>query len=643
MVDCGALFSWGAPPVVRPASQLIQFAHFEADLRAGELYQDGRKIKIQERPFKILSILLESPGEVVTREDLRLRLWSADTFVDFDHSLAVAVSKIREALGDSAEEPRFIETVGRRGYRFLGACPHPEAVSTPLENDRPMLLSPSAAPITAAPTTWRKRAALSALILMLLAVTVAGTFYIRNRRSIAALPRISSLAVLPMVNLSGDPAQDYFSDGITDELITDLARLPGVRVISRTSTVHYKGTNKTIPQIARELNVDGVVEGTVVRLGDRVRIRTQLIYAPADQHLWAEAYEQNEKDVLTLQAGLAQEIAREIRLELTTDQRADLAAFHPVDPQVHELYLKGRYFWNKRDNEGLQKAVEYFRQALAKDPYYAEAYAGLADTYGLLGMMPEAKAAAEKALVLNNNLAEAHTSLGLIAPFMDWNWAASKMHFERAIALNPNYATAHHWYAEAYLMPNGQVDDALAELGVAQTLDPLSPIITTDLGKDLYLARRYDEAVIQLQHALEIDPNFVSAHNWLSDTFLEKGMYAEALAELEKTKPFKEDRVYIRQTAYLYARTGQNAEARRALAKSLRLSQGKPVSWGSVALIYAALGDKDNAFLWLEKAYDAKSSFVTTLKFWSVFDSIRSDARFTDLVRRVGLNNQRPT
>jgi tetratricopeptide (TPR) repeat protein len=258
-------------------------------------------------------------------------------------------------------------------------------------------------------------------------------------------------------------------------------------------------------------------------------------------------------------------------------------------------------------------------------------------------MMPEAKAAAEKALELNNNLAEAHTSLGLIAPFLDWNWAASKMHFERAIALNPNYATAHHWYAEAYLMPTGRVDDALAELRVAQKLDPLSPIITTDLGKDLYLARRYDEAVIQLQHALELDPNFVSAHNWLSDTLLEKGMYAEAMAELEKTKPFKEDRVYIRQTAYLYARTGQNAEARRALAKSLRLSQGKPVSWGSVALIYAALGDKDKAFLWLEKAYDAKSSFVTTLRFWSVFDSMRSDARFTDLVRRIGLNSQRPT
>jgi TolB-like protein/DNA-binding winged helix-turn-helix (wHTH) protein/Tfp pilus assembly protein PilF len=630
---------WGVPPVVRLASQSIQFADFEADLRAGELYQDGKRIKIQERPFRILSILLESPGEVVTREELRNRIWPADTFVDFDHSLAVAVNKIREALGDSAETPRFIETVGRRGYRFLGSLVRQEAEPIPLGSDTAFPREVEQIPSVTA--DWRRRAAFAAPLVALLALVAWGVLRLQSAQPMASasIPRISSLAVLPLENLSGDTTQDYFSEGMTDELITDLARLPGVRVISRTSTVHYKGTNKTIPQIARELKVDGVVEGTVVRLGDRVRIRAQLIYAPADQHLWAEAYERDEKDVLTLQAGLAQEIARKIRLELTTQQQTDLTASRPVDPQVHELYLRGRYFWNKRDDAGLHKAVEYFQQAMAKDPDYAEAYAGLADTYGLLGMMPEAKTAAERALQLNNNLAEAHTSLGLIAPFLDWNWADSKKHFERAITLNPNYATAHHWYAEAYLMPMGQVDAALAELREAQTLDPLSPSIATDLGKDLYLARSYDEAVIQLRRALELDPNFVSAHNWLSDTFLEKGMYAAATAELEKTKPFKEDRVYIRQTAYLYARMGKNAEGRRALVKSLKLSHGKPIGSGAVALTYAALGDKDKTFLWLEKAYAAKSSFVTTLKFWPVFDPIRSDARYTDLVRRVGLNH----
>jgi TolB-like protein/DNA-binding winged helix-turn-helix (wHTH) protein/Flp pilus assembly protein TadD len=623
--------------VVRPASQsqVIQFADFQADLRAGELYQSGRKIKLQERPFKILSILLESPGDVVTREELRQRIWPADTFVDFDHSLAVAVNKIREALGDSAETPCFIETVGRRGYRFLPTPSRPEPVFSAPAQESPLAPASSGAPSPVG--RWNRPAVLAIPATALLALIVWGASSLHSRRS-RDIPRVSSLAVLPLENLSGDPTQDYFSDGMTDELITDLARLPGVRVISRTSTVQYKRTNKTMPQIARELNVEGVVEGTVVRLGDRVRIRTQLIYAPADRHIWAEAYERDLKDVLALQADLAQEIARKIRLELTARQ-LDLSASHVVNPEVHELYLKGRYFWNKRDNAGLHKAVDYFQQAVTKDPNYAEAYAGLADAYGLLGMMSEAKTTAEKALRLNPDLAEAHTSLGLIAPFLDWNWAEGKKHFERALALNPNYATAHHWYAEAYLMPTGQVDSALSELRTAQTLDPLSPVITTDLGKDLYLARHYDEAVIELRRALELDPHFVSAHNWLSDTFLEKKMYAEATAELEKTKPFKEDRVYIRQTAYLYARMGRRVEARRALAKSFDLSRGKKVSMGAVALVYAALGDTDKTFSWLDKAYDAKSSFVTTLKFWSVFDPIRSDPRFTDLIRRVGLDN----
>jgi TolB-like protein/DNA-binding winged helix-turn-helix (wHTH) protein/Tfp pilus assembly protein PilF len=639
MVDCGALFDWGIPPVVRPVSQSqsIQFAGFEVHLHSGELYRDGKRIKIQERPFKILSILLESPGELVTREALRGRIWPADTFVDFDHSLAVAVNKIREALGDSAEVPRFIETVGRRGYRFLESPARPQAIPVLEENHQPLPQAVAAGSSRASRVGWRIAALM--MTVALLALIVWGSSQIRKRRSMASVPLISSLAVLPLENLSGDSTQDYFSDGMTDELITDLAKLPSVRVISRTSTAQYKGTKKTIPQIARELNVDALVEGTVVRLGNRVRIRTQLIYAPTDQHLWAEAYERDEKDVLALQASLAQEIARNIRLELTATEQASLSATYSVDPEVHELYLKGRYFWNRRDLAGLHKAAEYFQEAVSKDPNYAEAYAGLADSYGLLGMMPEAKAAAEKALTLNGDLAEAHTSLGLIAPFVDWNWSESKKHFERALTLNPNYATAHHWYAEAYLMPMGQVEDALAELRIAQTLDPLSPVITTDLGKDLYLARRYDKAEIQLRRALELDANFVSAHNWLSDTYLEEKKYAEAVAELEETKPFKEDRVYIRQTAYLHARMGNRAEAQRELAKSLELSEGKDVSLGAVALTYAALGDREKAFSWLEKAYVAKSSFLTTLKFWTVFDPIRSDARFTDLVRRVGLNH----
>jgi TolB-like protein/DNA-binding winged helix-turn-helix (wHTH) protein/Flp pilus assembly protein TadD len=625
------------------SSSPLCFADFEVDLRAGELFKLGKKVRIQERPFRVLSVLLERPGEVVTREELSRHIWSADTFVDFDHSLAVAINKLREALGDSAEKPRFVETVGRRGYRFL----------VPVEPAKPTKTEPNQSPTAALPSPPARIAdrriafAGSALTLLL----VLSFLLVRGWRPPAvasASPHISSIAVLPLKNLSSDPAQDYFVDGMTDELITDLAKLPGIRVISRTSSMHYQDTRKTMPEIARELNVDAVVEGTVARAGDRVRIRTQLIYAPMDRHLWAQAYERDLKDVLALQASLSQDIAGEIRLRLTSQQRASLAASRSVNPEAHELYLKGRYFWNKRNQEGFSKAIEYFQQAIARDPGYAAAYAGLADAYALSGgnqlvpmveVMPKAKAAAEKALELDGNLAEAHASLGLIAPFFGWNWTDAREHFAQAIALDPNYATAHHWYAEAYLMPMGRADEAIAEVRKAQELDPLSPVIETDLGKELYFARRYDEAIVEFRRALELDPNFISARNWLSDTFLEKGMFPEAIAELEKTKLFKEERVYVRQTAYLYARMGRRSEARTALTKSLQLSQGKQVSLGAVALVYAALGEKDRAFFWLEKAYAANSSFMTTLKYWSVFDPLRSDPRFAGLLGQVGLEN----
>jgi TolB-like protein/DNA-binding winged helix-turn-helix (wHTH) protein/Tfp pilus assembly protein PilF len=625
-------------------SSVLCFADFEVDLRSGRLRKKGMPLRLQEQPFRVLTALLESPGEVVTREELRTRLWPADTFVDFDHRLASAISKLRDALNDSAENPTFVETVGRRGYRFMV----PVEPVTPLEEDGHAQAVPES---PRAPLARRSRLSLPAWTVAALALLLVVTFLARRswRHPVAtapAVPRISSIAVLPLENLSNDPGQEYFVEGMTDEIITDLAKLPGIRIISRTSAIQYKGTHKTLPQIAREVNVDGVVEGTVLRDGNRVRIRAQLIYAPEDRHIWAQAYERDLRDVLTLQASLAQDIAHEIQIKLTTEEESNLTAVRPVNPEVHELYLKGRFFWNKRDPQGFAKAIDYFQQAIAKDPNYAPAYAGLADAYALSGgfnvipvreAMPRAKAAAERALQLDPNLAEAHASLGLIAPFINWNWAEAKEHYERAIALNPNYATAHHWYAEGYLIPMGRVDDALFQIRQAQELDPLSAVISTDKGKELYFARRYDEAILELRRALEVDPNFVSAHNWISDSLLEEGRYPEAIAELEKTKTFREERVYIRQTAYLHARMGKRAQAESELAKALQLSRGKPLSSGAVALTYAALGDKDKSFLWLEKAYTENSSFMTSLKFWSVFDPFRSDPRFARVLNRVGL------
>jgi TolB-like protein/DNA-binding winged helix-turn-helix (wHTH) protein/Flp pilus assembly protein TadD len=626
-----------------PAPHRVQFGDFEADLRAGELYRLDSKIKIQQLPFKLLSILLDHPGEVVTREELRRKLWAADTFLDFDHSLAVAVSKLREALGDSAEEPRFVETVGRRGYRFLVAIDSPKAATFA---NRRLQVVPKPAMLEDKPARNVRLLLLPPAVFLLLAVA---WFFVRSARRHedgSATLHISSIAVLPLKNLSNDPGQEYFAEGMTDEIITDLARLPGLRVISHTSSMHYRDTHKMMPEIGRELNVDAVLEGTLVRSGDRVRIRTQLIYVPSDQHVWAQAYERDIKDVLGLQAALAQDIAHEVRVRLTSQERTQLAAVRKVNTEAYDLYLKGRYFWNKRNKEALAKAVDYFQQAIRIDPNYAVAYAGLADAYGLSGndllptdeAMSSAKAAAEKALELDGDLAEAHASLGLIAYHFDWDWDAARQHFERAITLNPNYATAHHWYAEAYLMPMGRVDEAIVEIRKARELDPLSPAIATDLGKELFFARRHDEAIAELRGVLELDPEFVAAHNWLSDAYLEKGKFRSAKAELEKTRPFREEGIYIRQTAYLYARMGRRLEAKKELARSLRLSQGKPVSSGAVALTYAAMGDRDQAFSWLERAEAERSSFMTSIKYWPVLDPLRSDPRFSALLHRVGLS-----
>lgn len=650
MVDFCTTYVRAMPSTV---PSLLRFADFEVDLRAGRLRKQGAKIRLQEQPFKVLAALLESSGEVVTREELRSRLWPADTFVDFDHRLNAAISKLRDALKDSAENPQLVETVGRRGYRFMipvepvvaGFAAPPVALSLeiPAQTTPDLRPAPTIQPKPMFPAFALRAAALAALLAL-------GFFVLRRWRQLdvtgSRVPRISSIAVLPLENLSNDPEQEYFVEGMTDEIIMDLAELPGMRVISRTSAMQYKGTRKTLPQIADELKVDAVVEGTVLRVGHRVRIRTQLIYAPADRHIWAQAYERDLQDVLALQANLAHDIAGEIQLRLTSQQKANLSAVRPVDPEAHELYLKGRFFWNKRDPSGFAKAVDYFQQAIAKDPHYAQPYAGLADAYALSGgfnltppaeVMPRAKAAAERALELDPNLAEAHASLGLIAPFLNWNWAEAQRQYERAIELNPNYATAHHWYAEGYLMPMGRVDEAIVEIRKAQELDPLSAVIATDLGKELYFACKYDEAIAQLHRGLELDPSFTSAHNWISDSLLEEGNYSEAVSELEKTKASRELRVYIRQTAYLHARMGRKAQAQAELTKSLQLSQGKQVSSGAVALTYAALGNKDQAFAWLEKAYAEHSSFMTSLKFWSVFEPLRSDPRFADLLKRVGL------
>src|SRR6204780_170515 len=442
------------------SSACLRFGVFEADLRNGELTKQGKRLRLQEQPFQLLAMLLERPGELVTREEVRQRLWPK-TIVDFDHGLNKAISKVRDGLGDSAENPRFIETVASRGYRFLadvavvqGGQPQTAAGDLAAGREAPALAQPPDAGTSAGwpghAFGWKLSGIVTALAL---AVFLSWSFYSwKHPRS-----TIHSLAVLPMENLSNDASQDYFADGMTDELITHLGQISAIRVISRTSAMTYKNAHKPLAEIARELNVDAVVEGSVLHSGERVRIAAQLIEVPADKQIWAESYEGDFRDTLALQSRVARSIAAQIRATLNRQEQVALDNPKAVNPEAYEAYLKGRYFLNKRTGDGLRSAIEYFKRAIESDSNYAEAYSGLADAYALSGdwkygvlppqeAFPKAKAAATKALALDESLGEAHASLAYALDLYGWHWEAAETVYKRAIKLNVGYATAHQWY-----------------------------------------------------------------------------------------------------------------------------------------------------------------------------------------------------
>jgi TolB-like protein/DNA-binding winged helix-turn-helix (wHTH) protein/Flp pilus assembly protein TadD len=634
------------PPIVR-------FGTYEVALHSGELRKAGVKIRVQQQPMKLLETLLERPGEVVTREELRGRIWANESFGDFDQAVNIAIAKLRGALGDSAENPQYIETLPKRGYRFI-------AEVTVVDTDVPTKSQESTAgdrrgtepghqlqdaelTVTSKLRLWPTRRVIVVLTLVLsLLILAVWLFHSRGHPPTG----IRSLAVLPLDNLSGDPTQDYFADGMTDELITDLAQIRALRVISRTSVMGYKGVRKPLPEIARELNVDAVVEGTVLRSGDQVRITAQLIQAPADKHLWAESYEGNLRDTLALQKEVARNIAEQIRIEVTPREQAALKSGKAIDPEAYEAYLKGRYFWNKRTADGLKKAVDYFNQAIAKDPNYAAAYSGLADTYALLGdwqyavmtpkeAMPRANAAAKKALELDDSLGEAHASLAFCLDSFDWDFEAADREFRRAIELNPGYATAHHWYSW-HLALLGRNSEAIAEMTKAENLDPLSLIINHDLAELFLIAHFSDESTEQSRKTIEMDPGFALAHNQLALVYLERHMIVEAIAELEKAIQLSGGSpTCIANLARAYAASGRRAEAVGLLNDLKKRSAPGNAYASEIAMIYAALGDKDQAMGWLEKAYEQRFNPSVLLR--PGFDPLCSDPRFQDLVHRIGL------
>ncbi len=619
-----------------------RFGAFDVDLRSGEVHKHGIRLKLQDQPFQVLSLLLEHPGDVVTREEFRQKLWPVDTFVDFDTGLNSTIKKLRDALGDSAEHPRFIETLPRRGYRWL----------TPVECVGDISANVQVAVPVSAPSEVQSSArdateAFPASRVRLPAVAASGTAFLCLLALLFALDvgklrtlllgsvvpvRIRSIAVLPLENLSHEPEQEYFADGMTEELITSLGKIGAIQVTSRTSVMRYKRTNKSLPQVARELNVDGIVEGTVQRAGDRVRVTTQLIYARTDHHLWAQSYDRELKDVLALQGEVARAIASEIKTTLTPQEQMSLATVRPVNPGAYEAYLKGRYFWNKRTAEGIKKATDYFQQAINQQPDYGIAYSGLADCNSGLTWhgfaspteaLPRAKAAALKAIEIDPTSGEAHASLALVLSHQR-NWAAAENEFKRALQLSPRYANAHHWYGD-YLSIVGRHEEALDEAKRAFELDPLSPMINTWLGLRYYHARRYDEAIVQGRKILEVDPSFAAAHLLLGQAYVQKRLHAQAISELQSATSLSGD------SPLYMAQVGVVIDQLQKVARQSYVS-----SYG-LAQIYAALGDKQHAMKWLQSAYDERAVWMEYLKVDPVLDSLRSQPRFQDLVRQMGL------
>src|SRR5713101_6285718 len=548
----------------------IRFGTFEVDPRAGELRKQGVKVKLQEQPLQVLAMLLDYPREVITREELKQRLWPANTFVDFENGLNKAINKLREALGDSAENARFVETLPRHGYRFIAPV---EAVVPGIGGRKPSVTAaPSGTTVAGPPVLMEPRAAVSSpglpemerertqrtgvrsllaavgvgagiLLALLFGLNVAG---LRERllSRIAAQP-IQSVAVLPLENLSGDPQQEYFADGMTVELTTELGKISGLRVISRTSAMHYKGSHKSLPEIARELNVDAIVEGSVSRSGNQVRITAQLIRASTDQHLWARAYEHDLKDILGLQSEISRDIAEQVEIKLSPEGMALRSRPPQMNPEAYELYLKGRFYLAKRTEDSMTKAAEYFQEAIQKDPKSALAYSGLANAYGLLGSfgflpneeaIPRSKAAAMKAVALDDTLPEALTAMAALTD----DGAESERLFRRAIQINPSCAQAHHWYAR-FLRDQGRMGEAAAEIEKARDLDPLSLIVNVNVGEIYFDNRQFDKAIEQLTRTLALDPNFGRTHIDLGQAYERVGRMDEAIAEFQKSRELGEN------------------------------------------------------------------------------------------------------
>jgi TolB-like protein/tetratricopeptide (TPR) repeat protein len=576
----------------RSASRICRFGNFEVDFDAGQIRKRGLKLRLPGQSFEILRLLLERHGAAVTNEELSDRLWAKGSPVDTKHLLMAAISKLRGVLGDSTKRPRYIETLPRRGYRFIARIKPPVDIRPPR--------------------------------------------------------RIRSVAVLPLKNLSGDPEKEYFADGMTEALINHLAKISALRV-TRTSAMRYKETHKSVPEIAQELDVDGVVEGSVSRYGKRLRINVRLVHAGSGTCVWAESYQRDLRDVFGLQAEVAQAIARKIRIKVTPRERARLARPYRAVPAAHEAYMMGRFHWNKRTPQGLRKSLEFFQLAIEKDPNYALAYSGLADAYtgcasffhdiaSPLEVMPKARSAAQKALHLDKSLAEAHATLAFISSVHDYDWKAAERSYRRALSLDPSYAVAIHWHA-MNLAYQGKLSKAQAEIERAREIEPPSLPININVAAVFYFRRDYDRAIEQARRTLELDATFYNAHIVLSFALMQKEMLADALAEAKKAAALSGNcAASLGCIGGCYAALDRTSKARKIIGELQELSRRQYVSSFVIGWVYSKLRDKEAALAHLESAYAERSVYLSLIKIEPSLDFLRSDPRFQDLQRRVGLS-----
>ena len=620
---------------IQDPDQIVRFSDFEFNLRSVELRRSGIRLPVQGRPLQVLAILVRTPGQLVTTEQLRQELWPADTFVDFEQGIRNAVTRLRAVLSDTADKPRFIETLPKRGYRFIGTLTEPVAqpVTTP----------------TVKLSFWRAhpwRIAAIAVACLVAATGAAAWRYGTPRNP--AHPEIRSLAILPLENLSGDSKQDYFADGVTDELITALAKISSIRVISRTSVMQYKGVrNKALPQIARELSVDAIVEGTLARSGDRVRVTAQLIEARTDRHIWADRYERSSRDILLVENEIARMVAEHLLGSLDSREQRRFSA-KIINPDAHEAYLQGLYLWNRRTAPAAEEAIRHFSRAIEREPGYSLAYAGRAGAYIILGgfgleakppdeVLPKARADAEKAVELDDNSGQAHAARAVTRAIYEWDWRGAEVEFRRAIEISPNYAPARQWYGQ-YLCDLGRFEECIAETDQAHALDPAFLVAAVDIGNRLYEARQYDDAIAPISKVLEFNPDFIQGHRYLGLVYEAKRMYPEALAQLERALALSGGApVDVAALGHAYAVSGHVAEARQAIQKLDVLSKQKYVSGYGRSLVYAALRENDRAIEWLQQGFHEHSAWMIKLRVDPRLDPLRGDPRFADLVRRVGL------